>query len=156
MKKTNAMRLLEAAKINFIIHEYATSDSDYLGSDHDKYPGICDQQIFKTLVARGDKTGITVFCVSIDSELDLKKAAKISGNKKIELVHVKDIYSLTGYIRGGCSPVGIKKTYPTYIDETALLYEVIAISGGMRGVQIIVEPQQLINYINALSANIQC
>ena len=104
------------------------------------------EQVFKTLVARGEKRGIVVFCVPVCCELDLKKAAKAAGDKKIEMVHMKELLPLTGYIRGGCSPIGMKKVYPTFIDETAQLYEEIAVSAGMRGQQLILHPDDLICY----------
>ena len=105
------------------------------------------EQVFKTLVTRGDKTGILVFCIPVDMELDLKKAASVSKNKKVEMTHMKELLGLTGYIRGGCSPVGMKKEFPTYIDETAMLFDAIAVSGGMRGVQLIVNPDQLLGFV---------
>ena len=108
-----------------------------------------EDQIFKTLVVRGEKKGIMVFCIPVMMELDLKKAAKISGDKKIEMTHVKELLGLTGYIRGGCSPVGMKKKYPTWFDETAMLYDEIAVSAGVRGAQIIVNPDALKDYVEA-------
>ena len=104
------------------------------------------EQVFKTLVARGEKRGILVFCIPVCCALDLKKAAKAAGDKKIEMVHMKELLPLTGYIRGGCSPIGMKKTYPTFIDETAQLYDEIAVSAGMRGQQLILSPDDLIDY----------
>ncbi len=147
--KTNALRILEA---NYIPHEqisYACDDeeidaisvADKIGAEH--------EQVFKTLVARGDKTGIVVFCIPGSFELDLKKAAGVSGNKSIEMVKAKELLPLTGYIRGGCSPVGMKKPYPTWIDETALLYERIYVSAGVRGMQMLVAPQDLAQLVGA-------
>ena len=116
--------------------------------------GIDPDTCFKTLVARGEKKGIMVFCIPVNEELDLKKAAAAAKDKKIEMVHVKELLGLTGYIRGGCSPVGMKKKYPTYFEETALLFDEIYLSGGARGVQIIVNPEQLIGYLGASACEI--
>ena len=107
------------------------------------------ETVFKTLVTRGDKNGVNIFCIPVDCELDLKKAASASGNKKIEMIHVRELLGLTGYIRGGCSPIGMKKKYPTYIDETAFLFDEIAVSAGQRGCQIIISPISLISYVKA-------
>ena len=109
--------------------------------------GLPGEQVYKTLVARGDKSGINVLCIPVCFELDLKKAAKITGDKKIEMVHVKDLLGLTGYIRGGCSPVGMKKKYPTYFDEVCLLFEEIAVSAGERGHQMILPPEALVQLV---------
>ena len=146
MTKTNAMRLLEQAGIPFRCCEYAYDEADLNAMHAAEQTGIPAEQIFKTLVARGDKTGICVFCIPACCELDLKKAAKVSGNKKIELIHVKELLGLTGYIRGGCSPVGMKKQYPTFIEETAELYDEIAVSAGARGCQMLLNPAALITY----------
>ena len=97
----------------------------------------------KTLVARGDKTGIMVACIPVKSEIDLKKLAKVSGNKKVEMIHVKELLDLTGYIRGGVSPIGMKKQYPTYVEETAKTYEEIAVSGGRCGITLLMSPESL-------------
>ena len=105
--------------------------------------------MFKTLVTRGDKTGILVFCIPVLDELDLRRAASVSGNKKLDMIHVKELLPLTGYMRGGCSPIGMKKKYPTYIDETYVLFDEIAVSAGMRGEQIILDPNDLVRYVGA-------
>ena len=112
------------------------------------------EQVFKTLVTRGERTGIHVFCIPVCCELDLKKAAKAAGDKSIEMVAVKELLGLTGYIRGGCSPVGMKKRYPTHFDETAQLWDEIAVSAGARGHQVILPPDQLVQFINAKYADI--
>lgn len=149
MVKTNAMRILEQAGISYRSQEYEF-DEEHLGGEHVAAQlGIDPDSCFKTLVARGDKKGIMVFCIPVNEELDLKKAAAAAKDKKIEMVHVKELLGLTGYIRGGCSPVGMKKKYPTYFEETALLFDEIYLSGGARGVQIIVEPQQLMDFLGA-------
>ena len=115
---------------------------------------IPEEQVFKTLVTKGAKGGIYVFCVPVSNELDLKKAAKAAGDKSIAMVHVKELLSLTGYIRGGCSPVGMKKRYPTFIEETAQLYDTIAVSAGQRGVQVELNPEDLAEFIGASFADI--
>jgi Cys-tRNA(Pro)/Cys-tRNA(Cys) deacylase len=105
------------------------------------------EQVFKTLVARGDRTGVVMACIPGNSELSLKKMAEASGNKTVELVAVKEIQALTGYIRGGCSPLGTKKEYPFYLDETAQLWDVISISAGVRGCQLLVPPDGLLKAV---------
>ena len=111
--------------------------------------GFPPEQVFKTLVARGDRSGIHVFCIPVCCELDLKKAAKAAGDKGIELVAVKELLGLTGYIRGGCSPVGMKKKYPTHFDETCILWDEIAVSAGERGHQMILPPESLVALVSA-------
>lgn len=149
MIKTNAMRLLDAAKIEYSTKEYEYDESDLSGSHAAKVLGIPAEQVFKTLVTKGDKTGPVVFCIPVDEELDLKKAAAISRNKKVEMLHVKDLLGLTGYIRGGCSPIGMKKKFPTYIDESAILFDDISISAGVRGCQIVASPYDIAKYTDA-------
>ena len=146
MTKTNAVRLIEQAGIPCRTAEYAFDENDLKGTHAAHAIGMDEEQVFKTMVARGEKRGVLVFCIPVCCELDLKKAAKASGDKKVELVAVKELLGLTGYIRGGCSPVGMKKLYPTFIDETALLCGEIAVSAGMRGQQLILAPQNLIDY----------
>ena len=148
--KTNAMRLLEQAGIPFRIETYEF-DEEHLGGAHvAAQVSLPEEQIFKTLVVRGDKKGIMVFCIPVMMELDLKKAAKVAGDKKIEMTHVKELLGLTGYIRGGCSPIGMKKKYPTWFDETAMLYDEIAVSAGARGMQIIINPDDLKDFVEAV------
>lgn len=154
MTKTNAMRLMEQAGIPIRVCEYEVDGSDLSGLHAAEVLHMPPEQIFKTLVARGDKTGICVFCIPVCCELDLKKAAKISGNKKVEMIHVRELLGLTGYIRGGCSPVGMKKQYPTYIEETAMLYEEIGVSAGTRGVQMMLDPERLIGYCHMTAADL--
>ena len=141
--KTNAVRLVEQAKIPCREHFYEFDEKDLNGNHAAAAIGMPPEQVFKTLVARGVKTGINVFCIPVCCELDLKKAAKAAGDKNMELVAVKDLLSLTGYIRGGCSPVGMKKKYPTYLDETCILWDEIAISAGERGHQMVLSPDGL-------------
>lgn len=152
--RTNAMRLLNQADIAYRTKTY-DYDEDHLGGAHvASQVDFPADQIFKTLVTRGEKKGILVFCIPITTELDLKKAAKAVGDKKIEMIHVKEILGLTGYVRGGCSPVGMKKPYPICFDETALLYDEIGVSAGTRGCQILLDPEQLIQYVNGRCADV--
>lgn len=150
MNRTNAMRLLTQAKIAFRTAEYTYDENDLNGIHAAEAIGMPPEQVFKTLVARGDKNGICVFCIPVCCELDLKKAATASGSKKIELIHVKELLPLTGYIRGGCSPIGMKKNYPTYIEETAMLFDEIGVSAGIRGCQLLLDPVALKEYTNAV------
>ena len=154
MTKTNAMRLLDAAKIPYRTAEYDYDESDLSGVHAAEAIGMPPEQVFKTLVTRGDKTGPVVFCIPVAEELDLRRAAAVSGNKRVEMIHVKELLGLTGYIRGGCSPIGMKKAFPTYIDETAILFDEIAVSAGMRGEQIIIAPDDLAGYVSAKLAEI--
>ena len=154
MEKTNATRLLDAASVSYEIRTYEYSEDDLSGVHAAAVLGMDPDRVFKTLVAKGDRTGICVFCIPVAAELDLKRAAAVSGNKKIEMAHVKDLLALTGYIRGGCSPVGMKKKYPTYIDETAELYDTIAVSAGKRGMQMLLSPEDLRAYCEAEFADI--
>ena len=149
MTKTNAMRLLDLTQIEYSVQEYELDDNPSYGKMAAEKLGVSGDEIFKTLVTRGDKTGINVFCIPVNSHLDLKKAAKASKNKNIEMVLSKEVLSLTGYIVGACSPIGMKKLYPTFIDETAILFDKIGISGGLRGVEIVIEPNELSAFINA-------
>ena len=140
---TNAIRLLRAAKIPFDVKEYEVDENDLSGVHIAECLGISPDCMFKTLVARGASGGIYVFCIPAAMELDLKKCAALVKEKSIEMVHVKELLSLTGYIRGGCSPVGMKKKYPTYMDETATLFSPIYVSAGARGAQLEIDPNTL-------------
>ena len=144
MKKTNATRLLDKLNIDYQIVEYPVDSADLSAGHVSRETGIPLGQIFKTLVARGDKTGEVVACVPGDSELNMKKFAQISGNKKVQLIPTKEINKQTGYIRGGVSPLGLKHPYPLTIDRTALQCQFILISAGLRGLQIKINPQDLI------------
>ena len=146
---TNAMRRLDAAKIPYRVMEYVVDENDLSGTHIAEQIGLPYAQVFKTLVAKGDKTGPVVFCIPCDAEIDLKRAAALTGNKKIEMVHVKDLLSLTGYVRGACSPVGMKKKFPTFIDRSAEDHEKITVSGGVKGAQLLLSPGQLIDFIGA-------
>ena len=147
--KTNAVRLVQQAGIPCKEAFYEYSENDLSGEHAAQAIGFPPEQVFKTLVARGARTGINVFCIPVCLELDLKKAAKAAGDKNMEMVHVKDLLGLTGYIRGGCSPVGMKKKYPTYFDETCQLHDEIAVSAGERGHQMIVPPEALAALVDA-------
>lgn len=147
--KTNAVRLIERAGIPCRESFYEFDEQDLNGNHAAAAIGMPSEQVFKTLVARGERTGINVFCIPVCCELDLKKAAKAAGDKNMEMVHVKELLGLTGYIRGGCSPVGMKKKYPTYLDETAQLWTEIAVSAGARGHQIILPPEPLAELVSA-------
>ena len=147
--KTNAVRVVEQAGIPCIEKFYEYDEKDLSGLSVAKKVGLPPEQVFKTLVARGEKTGINVFCIPVCCELDLKKAAKAAGDKNMALIPVKELLPLTGYIRGGCSPVGMKKKYPTFLDETAELWEEIAVSAGARGHQMILPPMDLAKLTDA-------
>lgn len=147
--KTNAVRLVQQAGIPCREDFYEFDENDLNGNHAAEAIGFPPEQVFKTLVARGERTGINVFCIPVCCELDLKKAAKAAKDKNMELVHVKELLGLTGYIRGGCSPVGMKKRYPTYFDETCQLWDEIAVSAGERGHQMIVPPEKLAKLVNA-------
>lgn len=147
--KTNAVRLVHQAGILCEEAFYDYDENDLNGMHAAKAIGFPPEQVYKTLVTRGEKTGIHVFCIPVCCELDLKKAAKAAGDKKIEMVAVKELLALTGYIRGGCSPVGMKKAYPTHFEESCQLYEKIAVSAGERGHQMILPTDALIRYLGA-------
>lgn len=152
--KTNAVRLVEQAGISCKEQFYEYQEDDLSGIHAAQALGMPPEQVFKTLVARGPKTGIHVYCIPVCCELDLKKAAKVAGDKSMELVAVKELLPLTGYIRGGCSPVGMKKQYPTFLDETCILYEEIAVSAGEWGHQMLLNPEDLAKITNATYADI--
>ncbi len=146
-EKTNAARLLDAAGIDYELVPYSYSEDDLSAESVAAELNEPIEQVFKTLVLRGDKTKEFVCVVPGDMEVDLKVAAKISGNKNCEMLHVKDLLPTTGYIRGGCSPIGMKKPFPSFIHESALLYDYIYISAGKRGLQIKINPQALIDFV---------
>lgn len=149
INKTNAMRQLDSAGIDYKFAEYEYDESDLSGEHVAAELGISEDQVFKTLVTRGDNNLLSVFVIPVSCNLDLKKAASASGNKKVEMIHVKEILDLTGYVRGGCSPIGMKKQYPTYIDETAVIFDEIYFSAGKRGMQIIMNPEILADFVDA-------
>ena len=149
LQKTNAARLLDAAGISYTLVPYEV-DEEHLEASH-----VAEQlgeeldRVFKTLVLRGDRTGLFVCVVPGSTEVDLTVAARISGNTNCAMIPLKELLPLTGYIRGGCSPIGMKKTYPTFIHESALLYDTIYVSAGVRGLQICIAPQPLIEFVGA-------
>ena len=149
IQKTNAARLLDAAGISYELIPYEV-DEEHLEANHvAEQLGEDLDRVFKTLVLRGDRTGPFVCVIPGSLEVDLKLAARISGNKNCEMLHLKELLPLTGYIRGGCSPIGMKKTFPTFIHESALLYDSIYVSAGVRGLQFKIAPQPLIDFIAA-------
>lgn len=149
MNKTNAMRQLERAGIAFEPLYYTPDENDLSGTHIASQVGLSPDIVFKTLVARGDKKGISVFCIPADRELDLKAAAALTGDKRLEMVAVKDLLATVGYMRGACSPVGMKKVFPTYIDESAQTHERITVSAGVRGCQLLLSPHDIIGFTKA-------
>lgn len=149
MEKTNAARLLSAASIAYELIPYEYTEDDLSATHVAQTLGEDIERVFKTLVLRGDRNGLFVCVIPGNFEVDLKLAAKISGNKSCQMIHVKELLPLTGYIRGGCSPIGMKKKYPTFIHESALLYDYIFISAGGRGLQIKIAPADLIGFVGA-------
>ena len=154
MTKTNAVRMVEAAGLPYRVASYAYDENDLNGMHAAEGIGMPPEQVFKTLVARSDKNQIFVFCIPVCGELNLKKAASSCGAKKIDLLPLKELLPTTGYIRGGCSPIGMKKAYPTWIDETAELYDEIAVSAGARGQQLLLSPADLIQFVGMELADI--
>ena len=152
--KTNAMRQLDAAGIKYTPMEYEVDESDLSGVNIARQIGLPEEQVFKTLTAMGDKTGAVVFVIPCHMELDLKKCAAVSGNKRVELVAVKELLALTGYIRGGCSPIGMKKKLPTYFDESAILYDEITVSAGIKGCQLLLSAEAVVKFTDATLADI--
>jgi Cys-tRNA(Pro)/Cys-tRNA(Cys) deacylase len=144
MTNTNAARLLDAKNISYELLSYDVDESDLSAIAVASKLGQDVDQVFKTLVLRGDKTGVFVCIIPGSRELDLKRAARASGNKNAAMVQMKEILELTGYIRGGCSPIGMKKKYPSYIDENCILYDKIFVSAGIRGLQLKLAPDDLI------------
>lgn len=154
MTVTNAMRLLTQAGIPFETSEYPVDESDLSGVHAAAMLGVDADCVFKTLVVRGERRGVCVFVIPVAEELDLKKCAVAMGDKRVEMIHVKELLGLTGYVRGGCSPIGMKKKYPTYIDEIATLFDRIYVSAGLRGQQLIIDPQDLRAYAEATFADL--
>ncbi len=152
--KTNALRLLDKAKIKYELKEYEY-DEEHLSGHH-----IIDQvdldadQIFKTLVLQDNHHDYLVCCIPVLEEIDLKKLAKLAGKKNVEMIHQKDLLKVTGYIRGGCSPVGMKKKFPTYIDESICTQEKVAFSAGKRGLQMVVCADEIIDFLQATTGNV--
>lgn len=147
--KTNAARQLDQMNIPYELREYEWSEEELDAVSVARKVGLPPEQVFKTLVVRGDKTGVLVASIPGNSELDLKRLAAVSGNKKVDMVHVREIQGLTGYIRGGVSPLGMKKQYPYYLDETAEIIDQLAVSAGQRGLQIVLRGPDLIRATGA-------
>ena len=149
MQKTNAMRRLDTAKISYEALAYEVDESDLSGTHIASSLGLPCETVFKTIVTHGDRGGHYVFCLPVDAELDLKKCAVLVREKRLELIPVKDILPLTGYLRGGCSPIGMKKVFPTVIHESAMHLPHIHVSGGLRGLQLRIDPFALCTLIGA-------
>lgn len=154
MNKTNAMRQLDAAKIKYTALEYEVDENDLSGTHIADCIGLPYEKVFKTIVLRSDKKALMVFCVPCHMEIDLKKAAAVTGSKKVEPVAVKELLGLTGYIRGGCSPVGMKKKFPTYFDISAEVLEELTVSAGVRGIQLLLKREDIIRFTSARLADI--
>lgn len=148
-EKTNAARLLDKAKLKYDLIPYEFDENDLAAQHVADSLGQDIAKVFKTLVLHGDKTGYVVCVIPGDMEVDLKALAKVSGNKKVEMIPMKDLLQVTGYIRGGCSPIGMKKRFPTYFHTTAMQQDVIYVSAGVRGLQIEIAPQDLIDFVQA-------
>lgn len=149
MVKTNVMRILDAEKILYTATEYEVDENDLSGVHVAQITKIPAEQMFKTLVAKGEKKGIVVFLIPVELEIDLKKAAAAIGDKKVEMLPLKDLLNTTGYLRGGCSPIGMKKKYPTFVDVLCELNEMITVSAGIRGCQITLKVEDLLRVIDA-------
>lgn len=147
--KTNAMRILDRAKISYEAYEYEVDENDLSGTHIADSVGLPYEIVFKTIIAKGDKSGYVVLCIPVDKEIDLKKAAISTNNKRVELIAVKDLLPLTGYVRGGCSPIGLKKPFPVFIDKSAENHEKITISAGIRGCQLLVSQKELVEFTKA-------
>jgi Cys-tRNA(Pro)/Cys-tRNA(Cys) deacylase len=148
--KTNAARILDREKVHYELREYEVEEDQHLSAPEVAQAiGMPPEQVFKTLVARGDRTGVLLACIPANAELDLKTLASASGNKKVELVHMKEVLGLTGYVRGGVSPVGTRKPYPLYLDETVILFDVVSVSAGIRGCQMLLAPEDLVRVTGA-------
>ena len=145
--KTNACRILDRAKISYEEREYPVDENDLSGVHVEEVLGVPPESMYKTLVLKGDKTGYLVILIPVAEELDLKKCAKLSGNKKVEMLPMKDLLGITGYIRGGCSPVGMKKQFPTFVQEEARERESFIISAGRRGAQLVLSPTELVSFL---------
>jgi Cys-tRNA(Pro)/Cys-tRNA(Cys) deacylase len=154
LHKTNAMRLLDGAEVPYTTASYTVDEDDLSGTHVAAQLGQDPQQVFKTLVLHGERTGYIVCCIPSACELDLKKVAHAAGDKRVEMLPLRDLLPTTGYIRGGCSPLGMKRQFPTFIDETAVLFDAIAVSAGERGEQIIVNGEDLAAFLDAKLADL--
>ncbi len=147
--KTNAMRMLDMAKIAYEVIEYEVDESDLSGTHIADQVGLPYNMVFKTIVTKGDRTGLCVLCLPCDKEIDFKLAAALTGNKRLEPLPVKELLAATGYIRGGCSPVGMKKKFPTFFDLSAKKLEKLTVSAGMRGAQLLLSREDIISFTEA-------
>lgn len=154
MKKTNVARILDQKKVPYELIPYTVDESDLAATHVAAELGEDIAQVFKTLVLRGDRNGLLVCVIPGDKEVDLKKAAKLSGNKKVEMIAMKELLPLTGYIRGGCCPIGMKKPYPTWIHLTCTNFPFIYISAGIRGLQLRISPVALVEVVGAQVADL--
>ena len=154
LKKTNAARILDKLKIPYEIKTYEVDEDDLSAVHVAETAGIDIETVFKTLVTRGDKSGVIMAVINGNDEINLKHLAKASGNKSVEMIALKELLPLTGYVRGGCSPLGAKKDYPVYLDSKALTHEKISISAGQRGMQLILSPKDLVTATNATVADL--
>ena len=154
INKTNVARLLDKAKISYELVPYIVDENNLAATHIAEQLNENIKQVFKTLILRGDKTGHFVCVIPGDEEVNLKKAAKVSGNKKADLIPMKDLLPTTGYIRGGCSPVGMKKPFPTFFHYTCDEFEYIYVSAGVRGLQLKIKPNDLIGYVKASLAEL--
>lgn len=152
--KTNAARLLDRAKIAYELIPYTVDENNLAATHVAEELGEDIASVFKTLILKGDRTGYFVCVIPGDKEVDLKSAARVSGNKSCDLIPMKELLPTTGYIRGGCSPIGMKRPFPTFIHATALDFDRIYISAGVRGLQIAIHPQALIDYVGATVADV--
>ena len=148
-KKTNVMRILDTAGIQYEARYYELDEEEFSGEAVSTLTGVEPERCFKTLCARGTKRGLLVFVIPVSSELDLKAAAAAADDKAVEMVHAKELFALTGYVRGGVSPVGMKKANPAFFDETAVLFNSISISGGVKGCSLLVDPERIAAFLNA-------
>ncbi|MFC4022477.1 Cys-tRNA(Pro) deacylase [Oceanobacillus longus] len=153
-QKTNAIRKLEKEKISYHVHEYPWNEEYLDAKTAARKVGMPMEKIYKTLVTVGDKTGVLIACIPAENELNLKALARVSGNKKVEMLNMKDLETTTGYIRGGCSPIGMKKNFPTYVATKAEMKESIVVSAGKRGLQVELSPADLLKVTNAVYADI--
>lgn len=154
INKTNAARILDSKKINYELVPYTVDESDLAATHVAAELGEDIAQVFKTLVLRGDRNGLLVCVIPGNKEVDLKKAAKLSGNKKVEMIAMKELLPLTGYIRGGCCPIGMKKPFPTWIHSTCMDFPFIYISAGVRGLQLKIAPQDLLDVTGSVVADL--
>ena len=153
-QKTNVMRLLDSAGIRYEAKCYTPDEDDLSGTHIAEQIGLPPEQVFKTLVLRGERHGVSVFCLPADRTVDLKRAAELAGEKKIEMVPVRELLALTGYIRGGCSPIGMRKQFPVFIENSCRSFERITISAGVRGIQLLIRTDDLIRFTGAKEVSV--